>query len=388
MRVFTMENPTKVYFGEGAISHLGTEIKLYGKKVLLVYGQGSIKRSGIYDAVMAQFDLMDIAFVELGGVQANPRLSTVVTGAEICRAHKVALVLAVGGGSVIDCAKAIAAAACYDGDPWRLMTYEDRPTKALPVATVLTLAGTGSEMNHQAVITNEATKEKVGWKDGLLFPRFSIMDSAYTHSVSRHQTACGIVTMLAHLFEPYFSIEEDEDYIAQRMGETVMRTVVKFGKTAILEPEHDEARANLMWAASLAQSGYVNRFRTSDGFTPLVARAISAQYDSAYADGLAVLIPAWMGYVLDDKRCAQMADFARNVWGVSEEEDRLAAPKGIERTKRFFEFLDMPTTLSHLGVEAESFEAILDQAFGSRDNIGHFRQLSKQDGVKILTEAL
>lgn len=387
MRGFTMENPTKVYFGEGVIRNLGSEIKLYGKKILLVYGRGSIKRNGIYDDVMAQLELNDIAYVELGGVRANPRLSTVIEGAKICREHKVDLVLAVGGGSVIDCAKTIAAAACYDFDPWRLITYQDRPIKALPIGTVLTIAATGSEMNNGSVITNEATKEKIGWGSEVLYPKFSIMDPTYTYSVSRHQTACGIVDMLAHLFEFYFSIEE-EGYISDRMSEAVMSTVIKFGKTAILEPEHYEARANLMWAGSLALNGYINRAKTFEGFNHKIEHAIGGKYDITHADGLAILFPVWMSSVLDEKRSKKMASFARNVWGVHEEDDLIAADKGIERTRRFFEFLDMPTSLGHLGIEDDQFEEILDHAFSNKETIGHFKKLSRMEVKRILESAL
>ena len=386
MKAFTMENPTKVFFGEGVIKNLGIEIKTFGNKVLLVYGLGSIKRNGIYEDVLAQFELMDIEFVELGGVKPNPRLATVVEGAKICREHKVDMVLAVGGGSVIDCAKAIAAAACYDYDPWRLITFQDKPLKALPLGTVLTISATGSEMNDGSVITNEATKEKFGWGSEFLYPKFSILDPTYTFSVNRHQTACGIVDMLSHLFEFYFSIEE-EGYISDRMSEAVMTTVIKYGKTAILEPDHYDARANLMWASSLALNGYVNRAKSFEGFNHIVEHAISAKYDIAHADGLAILIPNWMGYVLDDTTSEKLGKFARVVWGVKDEDDMEAARHGIERTRRFFEFLDMPTNLSDLKIDDRLFEEILDHAFNG-ETIGHFKKLNKSDVRKILKSAL
>jgi len=386
MKAFTMENPTKVFFGEGVIKHLGIEIKNLGNKVLLVYGLGSIKRNGIYEDVLAQFELMDIEFVELGGVQANPRLETVIEGAKICREQKVDVVLAVGGGSVIDCAKSIAAAACYDYDPWRLITFQDKPIKALPLGAVLTISATGSEMNDGAVITNTATHEKFGWGSELLYPKFSILDPTYTFTVNRHQTACGIVDMLSHLFEFYFSIEE-EGYISDRMSEAVMTTVIKYGKTAILEPDHYEARANLMWASSLALNGYVNRAKSFEGFNHIVEHAISAKYDITHADGLAILIPNWMAYVLDEATSEKLGKFARVVWGVKDEDDMEAAINGIERTRRFFEFLDMPTKLTDLKIDDRYFEEILDHAFNG-ETIGHFKKLNKSDVRKILQSAL
>lgn len=386
MKAFTMENPTKVFFGEGVVKHLGIEIKAFGNKVLLVYGLGSIKRNGIYEDVMAQFELMDIEFVELGGVGANPRLSTVVEGAKKCREHKVAMVLAVGGGSVIDCAKSIAAAACYDYDPWRLISFQDKPIKALPIGTVLTISATGSEMNDGSVITNEVTAEKFGWGSECLYPKFSILDPTYTFTVNKHQTACGIVDMLSHLFEFYFSLEE-EGYISDRMSEAVMTTVIKYGKTAILEPNHYDARANLMWASSLALNGYVNRAKSFEGFNHIVEHALSAKYDITHADGLSILIPNWMTYVLDETTSEKMGKFARVVWGVKDIDDMEAARNGIERTRRFFEFLDMPTKLSDLKIDASRLEEILDHAFNG-ETIGHFKKLNRSDVRTILKNAL
>lgn len=385
MKAFTMANPTKVFFGEGSIKHLGIEIKGYGNKVLLVYGLGSIKRTGIYDDVRAQLELLDIEFVELGGVQANPRLSTVIEGAKICREHKVDLVLAVGGGSVIDCSKAIAAAACYDGDPWQLISKVDFADKALPIGTVLTIAATGSEMNMGSVITNEARQEKFGWGAECLYPCFSIMDPTYTYSVSKHQTACGIVDMMVHILEFYFTW--DQAFVSDRMSEGVLATIIKYGKTAILEPDHYEARANLMWAGSLALNGYINRAKSFEGFNHTLEHAISAKYDISHADGLAVLLPNWMAYILDQTHSPKLGEFARAVWGVKEADDMEAARIGIERTRRFFEFLDMPTCLSDMQIDDERFDEILDHAFKD-ETIGTYKALTRADVKKILHNAL
>lgn len=386
MKSFIMENPTKIFFGEGVIKNLGIEIKQYGDRVLFLYGHGSIKRNGVYEDVMAQLELLDITVVELGGIDSNPRLASVVEGAKICKEQKVDLVLAVGGGSVIDCGKAIAAAACYDFDPWRLITYQDIPIKALPIGTVLTLSATGSEMNAGSVISKPETKEKRGWGNDLLYPKFSILDPTYTYTVSKHQTACGIVDTLTHLYEFYFSIEED-GYVSDRMSEAVMATVIKYGKVSILEPDNYDARANLMWASSLALNGYVNRAKSFDGFNHSVEHGMSAIYDITHADGLAVLAPHWMSYILDEDTKTRLASFSRNVWGIVEEDDLIAAKKGIERTKRFYEFLDMPTKLSHLNIEEDGFEAIIDHAFHG-ETLGVFKSLTRYDVKKILESAL
>jgi len=386
MKNFNMHMPTKVYFGEGAIKDLSIEIKNHGNRVLMVYGQGSIKRNGIYEDVMAAFELGDITYVELSGVDVNPRLETVNEGVRLCLSENIDFILAVGGGSVIDCSKAIAASVYYAGDPWDLVTYKIMVQKAMPLGVVLTLSATGSELNGNAVISNLETKEKRGFSSEWMWPKFSILDPTYTYTVSPHQTACGIVDTLTHLYEFYFSAKEDAE-LSDAMSEAVMATVVKYGKKAITEPNNYEARSNLMWASAVALCGMTNRGKTFEGFNHAVEHGLSAIYDITHADGLAILAPYWMEYVLDEKNVTRFARFARKVWGVVGEDDMEVAKKGIERTRRYYEYLEMPSRLSHVRIDDTRLEEVIDHAFIS-DTLGHLKTLRKQDVRRILEAAL
>jgi alcohol dehydrogenase YqhD (iron-dependent ADH family) len=223
MQNFAFYSPTRIFFGQGQIKVLGAQVKQYGSKVLLLYGKNSIKRNGIYDAVVEQLRSQDIPFMELSGVDPNPRLATVIAGANLCREHGLDFILAVGGGSVIDCAKGIAAVTLYDGNPWEFWSWQTRITRALPVGSVLTISATGSEMNFISVVTNEETQEKNGVGSDALFPKFSILDPAYTFTVPPNQTAAGVADILAHVYEFYFSVEASA-YLQDSIAEAVMKT--------------------------------------------------------------------------------------------------------------------------------------------------------------------
>lgn len=386
MKSFNMHIPTTVYFGEGAIKDLSVEIKKYGNRVLMVYGHGSIKRNGVYDDVMAAFELSDITHIELSGVDVNPRLETVNEGVRLCLLEKIDFILAVGGGSVIDCSKAIAAAVYYAGDPWDLVTYKTKVQKAMPLGVVLTLSATGSELNGNAVISNLQTKEKRGFSSEWMWPKFSILDPTYTYTVSQHQTACGIVDTLTHLYEFYFSAKEDAE-LSDAMSEAVMATVIKYGKKAITEPDNYEARSNLMWASAIALSGLTNRGKMFEGFNHAVEHGLSAIYDITHADGLAILAPYWMEYVLDEKNAKRFARFGRKVWGIVGEDHMEVAKKGIERTRRYYEYLEMPSRLSHVKIDDTRLDEVIDHAFLG-DTLGRLKPLRKQDVRRILEAAL
>ena len=386
MRTFTMLNPTKVYFGVDSVSNLGKELKRLGHRVLLVYGCGSIRRNGIYSQVVEEIEGAELELLEFGGISPNPTLAMVNEGAGICREQKCDVILAVGGGSVIDCAKAIAAAALYEDDFWAMMTAGQKEVQALPVAVVLTNSAAGSEMNDGVVITNEDLHEKCIWGNEALFPKVSILDPNYTFTVSKRRTACGIVDILSHLFEFYFTGDE-EDFISDRMSEAAMASVIRSGKIAIMEPDNYEARANLMWASSLALNGYINRAKTYEGVSHAIELALSNYYDITHAEGLAVLIPIWMTYALDGRTASKLARFARTVWGIREDDDMVAAQKGIERTKRYFEFLDMPTHLDQLNIDDSHFRDVIDAIFKD-EHLGSFKELSRKDVFKILDRAI
>ena len=297
---FNIHFPTRIRFGRGKIENLGQEILAWGDKVLLVYGGGSIKRSGLYDQVLQIFKDNSITHVELSGVQPNPRISSVRQGVELCKKHEVHLVLAVGGGSTIDCAKIIAAGAGYDGDAWDFFTRKAKINYALPIGTVLTLAATGSEMNANAVISNDDTKEKLGTGSPVLIPRFSILDPEYSFTVPPEQTASGTVDIMSHIFEQYFSLTP-ETFIQDRLAEAMLKTCIHYGPIAIAQPDNYEARANLMWTGSLALNGLLGAGKRTDWATHDIEHEISALYDVTHGLGLAVLTPYWMQYVLDEQ---------------------------------------------------------------------------------------
>ena len=385
MNDFTYAISTKVLFGRNKITGLAEEIEKYADSVLFVYGQGSIKKLSIYDTVNAALRKSGIDCVELAGVQPNPRITTVRAGIQLCKDHEVDLILAAGGGSTIDCSKAIAAGVYYDGDPWDLFLKGDSLIRdALPLGTILTAAGTGSEMNGNAVITNEETKQKFAIHHDLLRPKFSILDPTYTFSVPRLQTAAGIVDIISHILEQYFSSTKDS-YVQDRLAESMLKTCLKYGPVALREPADYEARAQLMWTSSLALNGLLAYGKITDWATHGIEHAVSAAYDVTHGAGLAVLTPVWMQYVLGDQTRDRFLDYAQNVWGLAGTTDTVAR-QGISKTREFFASLDMPTTLRELGVQEQTLEdlAKIATTFGS---IGSFKKLTRSDVLSILKNA-
>ncbi|PKO12757.1 MAG: NADH-dependent alcohol dehydrogenase [Chloroflexi bacterium HGW-Chloroflexi-10] len=386
MQNFRFYNPTQILFGQGQIEHLAVEILKHGRKVLFVYGKGSIKKTGIYAEVVRQLNQHAIPFVELGGVDPNPRISTVRQGAQLCREHQIDFILAVGGGSTIDCSKAIAAAALYDGDPWDFWCGKATIRHALPIGSVLTLSATGSEMNSGTVISNEETLEKTGSGGDALFPRFSILDPAYTFTVPADQTAAGVVDIMTHVYEFYFSREQFAT-LTDSISEMILKTCIHYGPIAIAEPQNYEARANLMWASSLALNGTIKVGKSFDGFNHLTEHALSAVYDITHGVGLAILAPYWMEYVLDAETAPALAAFARNVWDVSIADNFEAAREGIRRTRQFYTSMGMPQRLGQVGIGADRLDEIVEKAVGTR-TIGSLKPLTPADIHRILVLAL
>jgi len=387
MQNFNFHSPTNIFFGQGQIEALGEQVSRYGSRVLLLYGKNSIKRSGIYDTAVEQLTSRGISYVELSGVDPNPRLTTVMEGAALCREHNLDFVLAVGGGSVIDCAKGIAVARYYDGDPWDFWDQKAEPVRALPIGAVLTLAATGSEMNNVSVVTNEALREKRGLRNEHFPPRFSILDPAYTFTVPRNQTAAGVADILTHVYEYYFTIDQSA-WLQDRMAEAVMKTCVRYGPLAYAEPENYEARANLMWAGSMALNGVVSRGKEFDGFNHLTEHAISAIYDLTHGVGLAILTPHWMEYTLNERTVARYEQFARSVWDVTGGDAFTAAREGIGRTRAFYRSLGLPGQLSEVGIGDADFDEIAQKSLSSDGTQGHFVRLGRQDILNILNMAM
>ncbi len=340
--------PTDIRFGRDQISCLDKEIGKYGNKVLMVYGGGSIKLSGLYDKVHKV--LKDFEIYELPGIEPNPKLSSVKMGSAICKQYGIDAMLAVGGGSTIDAAKHIACAAFYDGDPWDLVLDRSLVTRALPIFTVLTISATGSEMNPGAVISNEKTKEKLEINHPLLYPTLSVCDPSYQFTLPARQTAAGTVDILSHIMEQYFQ-PNGHAYITDRLSEAAMKTCIKYGPIAIAEPDNYEARSNLMWTGSLALNHLFTFGKGGAWSVHPIEHELSAFYDITHGVGLAILTPAWMKHVMSDETAGRFAMYARNVWDVSQEDDMTAAKAGILRTQRFFRELGMPDKLSEVGID-------------------------------------
>lgn len=384
---FNYSIPTQIFFGQNRIDVLEAQVKKYGTRVLLVYGGGSIKNNGLYDKITEILDRGGISYWELPGVEPNPRISSVRKGVEICRANNIDLILAVGGGSTIDCAKVIGAGFYYEGDAWDIVLDPRKIIKVLPVASVLTIAATGSEMDAGAVITNPETNEKLGTGYQDMAPRFSILDPNYTYSVPKNQTAAGTADIMSHVFEVYFS-NTKEAYLQDRMAEAVLKTCIHYGPIAITEPNNYEARANLMWASSLAINGLLSYGKETEWSVHAMEHELSAFYDITHGVGLAILTPNWMEFALNEQTVDKFVEYAVNVWGIEMKEDKFTvACQAIQKTRNFFESLELPLTLKEVGIMEEKFEAMANKAI-MRGQLGHFRPLDAQDIISIYKASL
>ncbi len=358
---FTYGTPTKVLFGKDSIQGLPVEMAPYGKRVLLVYGGGSIKKNGLYDTVKAL--LKDFEIFELSGVEPNPRITSVREGGRLCREHQIDMVLAVGGGSVLDCSKVICDAPFYDGDPWDLVIDSSNIKQALPLFTVLTLAATGSEYDSAAVISNLETNEKIGVLHPLNYPKVSVLDPTYTLTVSKKQTAAGSADIMSHIFEQYFV--DGSCMVTEGLAESVLRTVIKFAKIAYDNGNDYTARANLMWASSLACNGICQVGSEVGAWVcHAIEHELSAYYDITHGEGLALLTPVLMRYTLNDKTVRRYAYFAHRVFDIELNEDLYVTAKaGIAALEDFFASLGLPKTLRDVGITSkDKFDAMAEHA--------------------------
>lgn len=386
MENFIFNAYTKIYFGKGMISNLPEAIQKHGKKVLLVYGGGSIKKSGLYDEVKAL--LKDCQITELAGVDPNPRIETVREGARLCKAHHIDVILAVGGGSVIDCAKVIGAACYYENDAWDLVTDPDKITKVLPIVTVLTLAATGSEMNENAVISNLALNEKLGTFSRDMIPQASILDPEYLYTLPALQTAAGTADIMSHIFENYFKKEEDT-FVQNQFAEGLLETCIKYCPIALNEPRNYEARANLMWASTLALNGLIGVGKPGSWTCHPIEHELSAFYDITHGVGLAILTPRWMRYILNEKTVDKFVTYAKNVWHLPEMEDSFAlANAAIDATEHFFKICGLPMTLSEMGIDETHFETMAEKAVRIGELAHAYVALNKEDVMNILKMCL
>ena len=386
---FIYSAPTKIYFGENQLEHLGNELKQYGNRVLLTYGGGSIKKIGLYDKIMEELKKSGFEVYEFGGIEPNPRHTSVNKGAAICKEKEIDVLLAVGGGSTIDATKVIGAAAFYEGDCWDLVTHKAPVTKCLPIVTVLTLAATGSEMDSGGVISNMETNEKYGLLHPLMLPKVSFLNPVNTYSVNAFQTACGSVDILSHIFDTAYFSTQDTMYMVDYFMEGLMKTVLRYAPIAIKEPDHYDARANLMWASSWALNGFIGAGKKQYATCHMIEHELSAQYDITHGLGLAIVTPRWMKYILDETTAPKFYQFGVNVFDIDKKLPVMeVAEKAIDMLSDFFfNSLGLQSTLTEIGIDDSKFELMAKNACRN-DIILGFKSLNQQDVVNILKMCL
>lgn len=382
MQNFTFHNPTELIFGKGQIEKLEEKLNEYGKNILLVYGQGSIKKIGLYDEVIKYLEKTDKNIVELAGIKPNPRLKSVEKGIELCKEHNIDLILAVGGGSTVDASKAISCGFYHEGDLWQMIKEDGEINQSLPLGVILTVAATGSEMNANSVITNWETKEKLGFH-GTVYPSFSILDPTYTYTVPRQYTAYGIADIASHVFEQYFS-HTDNTPLVDRWAEDILRILIEESDKVMDDPEDYGARANIMLCSTMALNGLVGMGKEEDWASHAIEHEVSAIYDIPHGAGLAIIHPNWMKYVLDEGE-EKFAQYARQVFDIddSDKSEREVALAGIQKTREWFNQLGLPSTLDEYDIRKADLETMAEKAV-SGGKLGGYKQLDKEDVFNIL----
>ncbi|MDR1540905.1 MAG: iron-containing alcohol dehydrogenase [Clostridiales bacterium] len=384
---FDFYAPARILFGKGTQSQIGSLLKPHAKKVLLHYGGGSIKKSGLYDEVTASLLESEIPFVELGGVAPNPRLSLVREGIALCRKENVDLILAVGGGSAIDSSKAIAMGVFQEGDVWDVYEQSTAIEKALPVAVILTIPAAGSESSGDTVLTNEEKKLKYGYGSPRLRPLLSIMNPELFFTLPKNQIANGIADMMSHVFERYFTNTTHTD-LTDNLCEAVLKTIMKNAPLVIADPKNYDAWSEIGFSGTVAHNGLVGMGREQDWACHGMEHELSAIYDVAHGAGLAVLTPAWMSYVYKDN-LSMFVQFAVNVMGVSGSyrDPEAIVLEGIARLREFFNKLGLPAALKDLGIDEENLELMAKKstgaAFDDESPIGSLKRLYWQDVLEI-----
>lgn len=384
MNNFTFSQPTQIIFGKDVENQAGQEARKYGTKVLLHYGGGSIKRSGLYDRVTASLRNAGVEWRELGGVQPNPRLSLVKEGISLSREFGADIILAAGGGSVIDSAKAMAAGVMYDGDVWDFYSGRAFPQEALPVGVVLTISAAGSEASNSSVITNEDGWFKFGLSADCLRPKFSLCNPQLTCTVPPYQTACGIADILAHVMERYFTPQRDVD-VTDRMCEAVMIGIMENARKVMTDPSSYEARAEIMWAGTVAHNDIVGVGRSGDWSSHQIEHEISAIYDIPHGAGLAIVFPAWMKHVYKHD-IARFKQFAQRVFEIADDfgDDESIATEGIARLESFFSEIGLPVTLSEANIPHDRLDEMAQKCGSRSTNVGNYAKLTKDTVRQIL----
>ncbi len=385
MNDFVFSNSTKVYFGKDQMHHLPEEVGRFGNRVLVVYGGGSVKRNGTYDAVMNPLHEAGIQTFELAGVEPNPRHTTVNRGAQICRDNDIDVVLAIGGGSAIDCSKAIAATTLADTDDvWDLVERKVPYTEALPIMVVLTMAATGSEMDSSAVISNMEKNVKSGIAGEMVRPTVTFENPEFSFTVPAYQTACGSVDIMDHVLDTAYLNSRGQMDMLNRMQEQLVATVVKWAPVALAEPTNYDARANLMWASSWALNGFISQHLGQDAVVHAMEHELSAYYDLTHGHGIAILLPRWLEYILSDATAPTIARLGIACFGVDASLDTMDAAKAtIEAISTFcFTTLGLKSTLTEMGIGEENFEVMAKAACKGRTLHG-ITDITPEDVVNI-----
>lgn len=393
MNNFIYSIPTTAYFGKGQINILGETIKAHGgSRVLLAYGGGSIKQNGIYETILQQFGRAGLAYVELSGIQPNPRVESVEEGIELYRTNGCDFILAVGGGSTLDACKAIAAGVKYDGPVTDLFVGEPGGatiSEVAPLATILTMAGTGSEMDMGGVITVGADHKKKVIMHPLLNPLFSILDPEYTYTVPEYHSMAGVADILCHLMEQYFTPDVAAK-VQDRMNEGVMKVVLEDAPKILANPQDYDARANIMWASSMALAGFQFLLGKPSFAFPLhgMGHELSSKYDMTHGVTLALLTPAWMRHTMSTapEYLPIFARFARNVFDIREEDDAKAAEEGVKKLREFYSAIKMPANLREAGVKEEDLDVMAEKAV-ENGKLGILTPLGKDEVLQILRAA-
>lgn len=387
MQNFDYMTPTRLIFGRDAIAKLPEVMTQFGKKILLTYGGGSIKKIGLYQKVLDMLKGYDI--VELPGIQPNPKYDpSVLDGVRLCKEHNVDVILSVGGGSVLDCSKAIAAGAKYDGDPWDLISYKVKAKAALPIVDIITLAATGSEYDCGGVISRTETNDKIGYIDPLLFPVVSILDPVYTFTVSKKQTAAGIADAMNHTIEQYFV--EDSTLLNDGFCESMLRSLMINGRKCLENPEDYTARAEMMLACTYGCNGILSLGNSYSGWPCHgIEHALSAYYDITHGEGLAIITPRWMRHILNERTIDRFVKYGINVFGIDPALPKQEiAGKAIDATYEFFQSINIPMHLREVGIDDSRIDEMAHHIATNEGLDKAYAPLTEQDIKEILLESL
>ena len=387
MQNFDYMTPTRLIFGKESIVKLPEVMRPLGKRVLLTYGGGSIKKLGLYDRVKELMQGFEI--FELSGIQPNPKYDpSVLEGVRICKEEQIDVILAVGGGSVLDCSKAIAAGAKYDGDPWDLISYKVKAQAALPIVDIITLAATGSEYDCGGVISRTETNDKIGYMDPLLFPVCSILDPVYTFSVSKKQTAAGCADAMNHTIEQYFAA--DTTLLNDGFCESMLKSLMVNGRKCLENPDDYTARAEMMLCCTYGCNGILSLGNSPSGWPCHgIEHALSAYYDITHGEGLAIITPRWMRHILSDKTIDRFVKYGINVFGIDASlPKQVIAEQAIDATYRFFVSIGIPMHLRDVGIDDSRLDEMAHHIAVNEGLENAYAPLTEQDIKKILEESL